>query len=230
MKRFDLKVIFEDRNFLIIEKPAGIVTEMLFVGPSFSEGGAAFIKPVHRLDKDTSGILAVAKTESALAKLAAQWKARTVEKTYTVLVKGVFEVKRGRIEAPIARSFKDRKKMAVSNRPGSREASTDFCVKRNFGDVSLGDVSLLEAFPLTGRTHQIRVHFASIGHPVVGDRVYGDAKLNARFQKKFGLKRQFLHASRLALDHPATKKRMAFRSPLPSDLAGVLKFLRSQLH
>lgn len=213
-----MKTIFEDRNFLVIEKPAGIVTETFGVAD-----GDKFIRPVHRLDKDTSGILVLAKSESVLAKLSAQWKARKVQKTYTVLVKGVFDVKRGRIEAPIARSFKDRKKMAVSNRPGSREASTDFCVKRSFGDVSL-----LEAFPLTGRTHQIRVHFASIGHSVVGDKVYGDAKLNARFQKEFGLKRQFLHASKLSLSHPTTKKRMTFRSPSASDLAAVLKSLRSR--
>ncbi|MBI2638406.1 RluA family pseudouridine synthase [Candidatus Peregrinibacteria bacterium] len=219
MKVLDLKVIFEDKNFCVIEKPAGVITETL------AEDGAVFVKPVHRLDKDTSGILVMAKSESALAKLSAQWKARRVEKTYTVLVKGVFDVKAGRIEAPIARSFKDRKKMAVSNRPGSREASTDFCVKKSFGDVSL-----LSAFPLTGRTHQIRVHFASIGHPVVGDAVYGDAKLNVRFQKKFGLKRQFLHASKLMLDHPTTKKRITFRSPLPSDLAPVFKSLRSRSH
>lgn len=218
-----MKAIFEDRNLLVIEKPAGVVTETLEI--LLQESGAAFIKPVHRLDKDTSGILVLAKSESSLTKLSAQWKARKVEKTYIVLVKGVFEVRRGRIEAPIARSFKDRKKMAVSNRPGSREASTDFRVVKKFDDTSL-----LEAFPLTGRTHQIRVHFASIGHPVVGDKVYGDAKLNARFQKEFGLKRQFLHASKLSLSHPTTKKRMIFSSPLASDLAVVLKSLRSRPH
>lgn len=222
-RRSPFEVLYEDEEVLVVDKPAGIVVhppaKSLTLLEILSEG-RLFVKLVHRLDRDTSGILVLAKSEQMHARLCAEWKERRVKKTYTVLVKGGFEQKSGRIEAPIHRSFKDRKKMAVSDRHGSRDAVTEFEVVKKFEDVSL-----LKAFPLTGRTHQIRVHFGSIGHPVIGDEVYGDAALNAHFQEAYGLARQFLHASKLVFTHPTTKKRITVSCELPADLAAFLKFL-----
>ncbi len=220
------EILYEDEEVLVVNKPAGIVVHPPAKSVTLLEllsEQQPFVKLVHRLDRDTSGILVLAKSQQVHAQLSAQWKERRVKKTYTVLVKGSFEQKSGRIEAPIHRSFKDRKKMAVSDRHGSRDAVTEFEVVKSFEDVSL-----VKAFPLTGRTHQIRVHFASIGHPVIGDETYGDVTLNAHFQEKHGLARQFLHASKLVFAHPTTKKRITMVTELPADLSSVLKSLRLQ--
>ncbi|MEK7523473.1 MAG: RluA family pseudouridine synthase [Patescibacteria group bacterium] len=219
-------VMFEDKDLMVIDKPAGVAVHppspMKTILDSIQETEPA-AKLVHRLDKDTSGILVLAKSEAMHAKLSQQWKERKVEKQYLALVRGRFEVSEGAIEAPIRRSIKDRKKMAVSSRPGSRPAVTKFKVQETFRDVSL-----IQAFPKTGRTHQIRVHFESIGHPIVGDHVYGDSKLNKKFEQQFGLKRQFLHAEKLSFVHPRTQKKLEFTAKIPGDLQGVVDGLEKQ--
>jgi 23S rRNA pseudouridine1911/1915/1917 synthase len=163
---------------------------------------------VHRLDRDTSGVMVVAKNSLAQAKLTEQFRARSVAKAYLVLVKGKLTPENGVIEAPIGRDPRDRKRMAVVAK--GREARTEYRVVKY-----IRDYTLLEVMPETGRTHQIRVHFAAIGYPVVGDKVYG--------VKSAFLSRQFLHASRLGFNLPSTGKYMEFKSELPPDLAQALE-------
>jgi len=164
---------------------------------------------VHRLDKDTSGVLLVAKNDRALRHLQDQFKGRQVRKTYLALVEGRMSARRGRVEAPIGRDPGSRKRMAVV--PRGREAITRFRVLRY-----IGDYSIVEARPLTGRTHQIRVHFAFLGHPVVGDSLYGPR------HSVLLCPRQFLHAWCVGFRHPTSDEWLEFRAPLPSDLRAVL--------
>jgi len=235
----ELDILFEDKDMIVINKPAGVS-----VHPSDTDAGrptlvsfilahckdlsgiGGVLRPgiVHRLDRDTSGVIVVAKSDAAHRALAAQWEKRSVTKEYVALVRGRFESEEGIIEAPIARSTRDRKKMAVSRRRDAREAVTEFRVEL----VSMsekGAFSLVHCFPQTGRTHQIRVHLASIGNPILGDVLYGDQELNKFFEQKYGLKRHFLHASRLKIKHPATKKELSFEAPLPPELLAILQLL-----
>ena len=172
---------------------------------------------VHRLDRDTSGVLLVARTPAARDGLRAQFKANTVCKAYWALVIGRPKQDRARIEAPIARDPAERKRMAVV--PGGRPAATEYRVLEH-----LGSYTLLEARPETGRTHQIRVHLAAIGHPVAGDRVYGPQK------QRLGLPRMFLHARQITFRHPATGQTMTFGAPLAPDLERALSHLRLLAH
>lgn len=204
--------LFKAKSFIVISKPPYITTEDISAG----------MFPVHRLDKDTSGVLVIAKNIISQVKLQKQWQKRTVKKTYIALIKGILPTKEGRIEAPIARSRHDRKKMAVSARSVGRDAQTEYRVVKVFPKEG---VSLIDAFPKTGRTHQIRVHFTSIGNPIVGDSIYGDSKLNKKFEQKYGLKRQFLHAHKLSLQNLTTKKRQTFTAKLAPDLTKVLEKL-----
>lgn len=224
-----LDIVYEDEDIMVISKPAGLVVHpatghpsgtlvnaILAHYPSIAEAGAED-RPgiVHRLDKDTSGLIVVAKTDAAHLSLARQIKEREVKRTYLALVQGCFDKSKGIIEAPIGRSVRDRKKMAVMERK-AREATTRFEVKEEFDDYSLLEVELE-----TGRTHQIRVHFSFADHPVVGDPQYGYRKR----AHQLGLKRQFLHAHRLELIHPHTGRKRTFKSPLPPDLKEVLEAL-----
>jgi 23S rRNA pseudouridine1911/1915/1917 synthase len=172
---------------------------------------------VHRLDRDTSGLLVVAKNEAARAALAREWKERRVEKGYLALVHGRLEPPQGVIDAPIGRDPRHRQRMAVVE--GGRAARTAYRVQRYLPETPRGrDVySLVEVTPSTGRTHQIRVHFAALGHPLVGDRVYGRPSAVVR--------RQFLHAHRLAFRHPVDGRPLEFESPLPEDLRQALERL-----
>lgn len=227
-RRGSLHIIFEDSDIIVLDKPAGIsvhpsptdtkdtLVSFLLAHCRNLSGIGGVMRPgiVHRLDKDTSGLLVVAKNDAAHRNLSAQFAGRKVKKEYVALVKGLLSVRAGAIEAPISRSMHDRKKMAVSARMGSREALTEFRVIKRFGNAA----SLVSVFPKTGRTHQIRVHFASIGHPVIGDKTYG--------KDDFGLKRQFLHAVKLEFLHPSTGKRVKFSSKIPEDLDEVLKSLK----
>ena len=167
---------------------------------------------VHRLDRDTSGVILVAKNDASHNALARQLKERSVEKTYLALVEGTPKPAEGVIDAPIARDPKNRKRMAIVE--GGRESVTAYKVVERFASYSL-----VEARPKTGRTHQIRVHLAAIGHPIVGDRVYGKAS------KVVG--RQFLHAARIAFTHPGTGERVEFSAELARDLAAALALVRS---
>jgi len=217
-----LNIIYEDDDLLVIDKPAGLtvhpapghtshtlVNAILSRFPHLASISDS-LRPgiVHRLDRDTSGVIVVAKNSLAQAKLVEQFKTRSVTKAYLVLVKGRLTPENGIIEAPIGRDPRNRKRMAVV--ASGRQARTEYRVIRY-----IGDYTLLEVRPETGRTHQIRVHFAAIGFPVVGDKVYG--------VKSAFLSRQFLHASRLGFRLPSSGEYVEFKSELPPDLAQALK-------
>jgi 23S rRNA-/tRNA-specific pseudouridylate synthase len=177
---------------------------------------------IHRLDKDTSGLIIVAKDSSSQYKMAELFKNRQVEKTYLTLVAGHFGEKKGKISLPIGRSRIDRKKMAVSIDSG-RSAVTDFEIREDFGECTL-----LNAYPKTGRTHQIRVHFSYIDHPVIGDKTYGNGE-STRIGNTLGLNRQFLHAKKLSFYHPITNKMIEIEDELAQDLKKSLEILRKPI-
>ena len=207
-----------------MDKPAGmpvhpgvghpdstLVNAVLGLNPAIGEVGGA-MRPglVHRLDMDTSGLIAIAKTDRAHASITGQLRDRTVNKGYLGLVVGQLSPAEAVIDAPIGRDPHDRKKMAIVE--DGRPSSTRYKALANYRGCTLADVR-----PKTGRTHQIRVHFASIAHPVVGDALYG------RADSRIG--RHFLHAAHLEFDHPASGKRVSFQSPLPPDLQSLLEEL-----
>jgi 23S rRNA pseudouridine1911/1915/1917 synthase len=235
-----LAILHEDEDLLVLDKAAGMVVHPARGSPHSTvvnallhrlgaAGPGARLGLVHRLDKDTSGCLVVAKTEAALAALQAQFKARTVEKTYLALVHGALAAE-GRLDTPYGRHPRDRTRFTGKARAASRRAVTTWRVRERFGDLAaLAEVSLH-----TGRTHQIRVHLAEHGHPLVGDAVYGGARREARLAADHPLRRaaaaagrQALHAWRLALDHPRTGRRLAVEAPIPPDLAAALAVLRA---
>ena len=219
-----LRIVYEDDDLLVVDKPAGLaihpspgharhtlVNAILAHCPDLSGiGGEGRPGIVHRLDKDTSGLIIVAKHDQAHASLARQLKERKVEKTYLALAEGRVEPPEAVIEAPIGRDPRRRKRMAVVER--GREARTRYRLLRE-----VAGRSLLEVRPETGRTHQIRVHLAAIGHPIAGDRLYG-----RRGGKETTLRRQFLHAHRLAFRHPRTGERLELEAPLAEDLQQAL--------
>lgn len=225
-----LDVVYEDADILVVNKPAGMV-----VHPAFGHTGGTLVNAVlahcpdlagvggelrpgivHRLDKDTSGLIVVAKGDAALRDLQAQFKGREVQKVYLALVEGYVSPPTGLIDAPIGRDPRARKKMAVVPR-GGREAQTEYRVLETYDAHTL-----VEAHPLTGRTHQIRIHMAFIGHPIVGDPVYGFRKQRTKAP------RLFLHAARLGFRLPGTGEWREFQAPLPDDLVGVLARLRGE--
>lgn len=214
-----------DARVLVVSKPAGIVTHpargneagtlvnaLLALGEPLAGMGSTRPGIVHRLDKDTSGLLLVAKDDQAQAHLIAALQARAITRTYLALVRGTPSSDRGSIDAPLARHPQRRVAMAVV--PGGRSAVTHFTVQAHAERVSLLEVTLE-----TGRTHQIRVHLAHLGHPIVGDRVYGGGGDVAR---SLGLTRPFLHAWKLAFPHPDDDHVVEVTDPLPADLAGSL--------
>ncbi|HZV55750.1 MAG TPA: 23S rRNA pseudouridine(1911/1915/1917) synthase RluD [Rhodocyclaceae bacterium] len=226
----DLTVVYEDEQLLVIDKPAGLVVHpgsgnwsgtmmnaLLHHAPQLAGVPRAGI--VHRLDKDTSGLLVVAKTLAAQTDLVRQLQARTVKRHYLALVHGSVTGS-GSVDAPIGRHPVQRTKMAVVTRGGAgREARTHYAVRERFAAATMVECRLE-----TGRTHQIRVHMASIGHPLVGDPVYGKRKsVDVRLDT---FARQALHAWRLALVHPATGAEVAWESPLPEDFSALLSALR----
>ena len=177
---------------------------------------------IHRLDKDTSGLIIVAKDSNSQYKMAELFKNRQIEKTYLTLVAGRFSEKKGKISLPIGRSRIDRKKMAVSIDSG-RSAVTEFEIGEDFRECTL-----LNAYPKTGRTHQIRVHFSYIDHPVIGDKTYGNSE-STRIGNVLGLNRQFLHAKKLSFYHPITNKRIEIEDELAQDLKKSLEMLREPI-
>ncbi len=234
-QEIDLNILFEDRHLLIISKPAGIsvhpspgnysntlVNALLFHFEKYMRDFPDRVRPgiVHRLDKETSGILIIAKNHLIQGKLSELFKNRAVKKCYIALVLGLFNEKNGRIELPIGRSKIDRKKMQVSIDRG-RDAITRFTVKDSFRN----NCSLVDILPETGRTHQIRVHFSYIDHPLIGDKKYGNKETEG-ICKDIGLKRHFLHAYKLAFLHPVTDKKIEIEDDLPEDLAKGLGFLK----
>ena len=210
-------VVYQDDSLLVVDKPAGLsvhpgpghpthtlVNALLALTPDLP-GIGGYLRPgiVHRLDKDTSGLMVVAKTEASHNHLSRQLKERAVSKGYLALAQGRIESEEGTIDAPLGRHPVHRKRMAVV--PTGRAARTSYRVIQGFDDASFLDVSIH-----TGRTHQIRVHMAYIGHPLVGDAVYG--------RKDGRLGRHFLHAHRLGFGHPVTGEWVEFRSGLPGEL------------
>jgi 23S rRNA pseudouridine1911/1915/1917 synthase len=219
-----LIIAYEDEHLLVVNKPQGMVTHpapgnytgtlvnALLAHCNDLSGIGGVLKPgiVHRLDKGTSGLLLVAKTDDAHRKLAKQFKDKTTKRVYLALVDGNVELDNGTIELSIGRSARDRKKMAVKfDDESSREAITHYKVIKRFGDFTL-----LECRLATGRTHQIRVHLSYIGHPILGDEKYGT---------KGNFKMPMLHAATIGFTHPATKKFMEFSSKPPKEMSDVIK-------
>jgi 23S rRNA pseudouridine1911/1915/1917 synthase len=223
-----LTIVYEDDDVVVIDKPAGLVVHpaaghdsgtlvnaLLGHLPDLGSTGGGIggeVRPgiVHRLDKDTSGLIVAAKNDRALQLLQEQFKARTIKKMYLALVEGIVEPHEGIIDAPIGRSKLDRRKMAVTRE--GRSARTRYRVRQIYRQP---DLSLVEAYPETGRTHQIRVHFAWFKHPLVGDETYGRQRLSVPSE------RHFLHAASLTLTLPNGETR-TFTSQLPADLQHVL--------
>jgi 23S rRNA pseudouridine1911/1915/1917 synthase len=226
-----LDVVFEDDDVLVVDKPAGLVVHpspghwsgtlvnALLARDTVYGGIAGIERPgiVHRLDRDTSGLLMVAKTDAAQASLMAQLKARRVKKTYLALVQGSVQAAVGRIEAPIGRDPKNRMRMAVV--ADGRPSVTGYRVRERFSSWTLLELDLV-----TGRTHQIRVHLAALGHSVAGDAVYGTGTSRRGPE---GLERLFLHAWRLVFAAPSTGDLVRVEAPLPAVLEGVLEALRA---
>lgn len=217
-------VVHLDDAVAVVDKPAGLVAhpapshrgETLVDLLEGVSGGGETERPgiVHRLDKDTSGLMVVARTEEAHRDLSAQIKDREATREYLTLVQGTLETRSGTIDAPLGRHRRARTRMAVRG-SGEREARTHFEVVETLPADTLARARLE-----TGRTHQIRVHFAAINHPVAGDPEYGTAG-------RHGLDRQFLHATRLAFRHPGTGEELTFTSELPDDLAAALERARA---
>ena len=234
-----LDIVFEDDVLIVVNKPAGLVvhpaagiqsgTLANALAYHFEQlsTNAGVVRPgiVHRIDKGTSGLLVVAKTEMAHEHLADQFRERKVFKSYLALVYGVMERDSGRIEQPLARDPRNRTRMAIAR--GGRGAVSLYKVRRRYDRFTLLDVEIK-----TGRTHQIRVHLASLKHPVVGDEVYGggrdntvrEPKLKAEIRK---LGRHFLHAAELGFRHPVSGKPLRFQAPLPPELQHLLDTLQS---
>jgi 23S rRNA pseudouridine1911/1915/1917 synthase len=231
------KIAFQDEHVIVVDKAAGVVvhparghrenTLAQLLAPLLADAGDAADADVdattgeddveaqrrgivHRLDRDTSGLLVVARTKDVLTRLQAALAERHIEREYLALVEGRPPARTGTIEAPIGRDPRVRTRMAIDG-AGAREARTHFTLERAFVDTSLLRLRLD-----TGRTHQIRVHLQAVGHAVCGDPEYGSAG-------RLGLERQFLHATRLAFDHPITGERVEVSSPLPADLQGALE-------
>ncbi len=238
-----LNVVFEDEHMVVLNKPPGLVVHpapgnytgtlvnaLLFHYGSLPSSGKAGHDEegnereragiVHRLDKDTSGIMVVARTEQALKALSAQFKDRMVRKKYLALVAGVIKKGSGTIEVAIGRHVKERKKISVHT-ASPREAVTKYTVKERLKGATLVEVEIK-----TGRTHQIRVHMAHAGFPVLGDRTYGGAR--AAKLDDLVIPRQMLHAESLSLFHPVTRTPLTFIAPPPPDMAGVIEGLRRE--
>jgi 23S rRNA pseudouridine1911/1915/1917 synthase len=226
-----LEIVYEDADIIVVNKAAGLVVHpahghtagtmvnaLLAQYPDLATmtilKADSALRPgiVHRLDQDTSGLIIVARNPESMLNLQRQFKARTVEKIYLALVFGQPQAPEGIIDVPLGRDPRHRQKFAA--RPNGKPARTHYRIKNQFDKYSLLEIGLE-----TGRTHQIRVHLAWLGCPVVGDTVYG------RKKNSLGVQRQFLHAWKLGLHHPRTEAYMEFEAPLPADLQGVLELL-----
>ncbi len=219
-----LDIVYEDKDLLVVNKPVGIsshpagmhltgtlVNALLYHCKDLS-GIGGILRPgiVHRLDKETSGLLVVAKNDISHINLSNQFRNRTIKRKYIALAREIMQLDNGRIELPIARRKKDITKMGISFVGKKRKnAVTNYKVLKRFKDFTMLELSLE-----TGRTHQIRVHLAHIGHPVIGDKLYGSSR---------GMNRQALHAKLLGFFHPATKKFMEFDSELPEDMKELIE-------
>jgi len=244
-----LSIVYEDRDLIVIDKPPGLVVHpaagnpdgtlvnalIAHCGASLGGiGGVARPGIVHRLDKDTSGLLVAAKTDRAMASLAKQFAAHTVQRAYNAVVWGSPRLGDGMIEGDIGRNPFDRKRMAVVRNAG-KAARTRYRVIERFGDAGRPLASLLECRLETGRTHQIRVHLTHLGHPLIGDPSYGKARVAPRakteaevtaYAAASGFPRQALHAWLLGFQHPTTHEDIRFESAWPADFSGLVEALR----
>ena len=238
-----LTILYEDSSIIVVDKPAGMVVHPAAGNPSGTlvnallyhckdlRGINGVLRPgiVHRLDKDTSGVMVVAKDDEAYQQLTQQFKNRSVEKVYWAIAYGKFRQEGGLIDSAIGRHPSQRKRMSTRTKKG-RMAITRW--KRI---ESLDGLSLLEIFPRTGRTHQIRVHLSAMGHPLLGDPLYGRKGRPGSMKDPVlkecvkGMNRQALHALRLSFNHPRTGERVQFESPIPQDMREVLEGLRAQI-
>ena len=230
-----IDILYEDHDIIVVNKPPGIVVHpapghnsgtlvnaLLYHCPGL-EGVGRKIRPgiVHRLDKDTSGVMVVAKNAMAHQDLVLQFKSRSIKKKYLALVYGRMESESGRVKLPIGRHPVDRKKMSTHSRK-SRMAETTWQIRKRFARATLIEINLK-----TGRTHQIRVHCAAIKHPVVGDSVYGRRKAgkSMAYDLLGSVPRQMLHAWQLQFTHPKTQKTLFFEAPVPRDIENILRKL-----
>ena len=231
-----LTIVFEDEHLLVVDKAAGLVVHPAAgnldgtlvnallhhcAGKLSGIGGVARPGIVHRIDKHTSGLLVVAKTDVAHEGLAKQFAAHSIDRRYLAILNGVPAATGGIIDAPLARSAANRKKIAIVEGQRGKRAVTHW--KRI---KPLKDAALVECRLETGRTHQVRVHMASIGHPLLGDPVYGrSGKTHGKLLKGLGFDRQALHAAELGFIHPVTKNRLSFSSPMPPDMQELMRAL-----
>jgi 23S rRNA pseudouridine1911/1915/1917 synthase len=246
-----LAILYEDQDIIVIHKAAGMVVHpaagrtsgtlvnaILHHCPAIAGiGGERRPGIVHRLDKDTSGVMVIAKNDLAMRSLVDQFKGRTVRKEYVALVHGRMAGERGEIDRAIGRHRSDRKRMSSLRVLGkSREATTEWIVESRYAvPMTAGAVawySLIRLSPRTGRTHQIRVHLADLGHPLVGDRVYGRGRAVAPLNELFsagvdGFLRHALHAEKLSFDHVRSGERLEFRAPLADDMVNLVQSLKS---
>lgn len=245
-----LAVLYEDEDVLVVNKAAGmivhpaagcasgtLVNAVLHHCPAIAGiGGERRPGIVHRLDKDTSGVMVVAKNDLSMRSLTEQFKSRTVQKEYLAVVHGCMAAERGEIDRAIGRHRTDRKRMSSLSVNGkSRQAKTQWAVEELYPIAmtagGIAEYCLIRLSPRTGRTHQIRVHLADSSHPLVGDRVYGRGRLVASLDNKLGSRvtgfpRHALHAEKLTFNHPRTGVGICFSAPLPDDMAGLIDDLR----
>jgi 23S rRNA pseudouridine1911/1915/1917 synthase len=237
-ENIELDILFEDDYLLVINKPSGLsvhpgagqfdgtlVSALLYHTDKLSTIGGK-LRPgiVHRLDKETTGVMVVAKDDATHTGLAKEFKEHSIRRRYHAIVWGVIKEDTGEIDLPIGRSVRDRKKISTEAKK-TREAKTLYKALRRFDGFSL-----LELTPHTGRTHQIRVHLAAINHPVVGDKLYGKRKVPSTVKKPIadmikGIKSQCLHAISLGFTHPVTKKELDFEAPYPTDMDSLIEEL-----
>jgi len=235
-----LRIIFEDEHLLIVDKPAGLVVHPAAgnfdgtlvnallhhcAGQLSGIGGVARPGIVHRIDKDTSGLLAVAKTDVAHEGLARQFAAHSIDRRYLAIVNGVPRMAKGTVDAPLARSAANRKKIAITDakEQGGRGKRA---VTHWTRITPLREAALTECRLETGRTHQVRVHMASIGHPLLGDPVYGSSsRTHGKLLKELGFHRQALHAAELGFTHPVSRHRLSFSSAMPADMQELFNAL-----
>ncbi|HEY0149252.1 MAG TPA: RluA family pseudouridine synthase [Allosphingosinicella sp.] len=231
-----LEIVFEDDHLLVVDKPAGMVVHPAAgnfdgtlvnallhhcAGRLSGIGGVARPGIVHRIDKDTSGLLVVAKTDVAHEGLAAQFARHSIDRRYQAVVSGIPNPPAGKVDAPLARSSANRQKMAIVEGDRGKRAVTHFSLVR-----TLREAALVECRLETGRTHQVRVHMTSLGHPLVGDPVYGRTRpAHRELLKELNFSRQALHAAELGFVHPVLKKNLSFKSAVPSDMQELLSAL-----
>ena len=233
-----LSIIYEDDHLLVVDKPAGLVVHPAAgnydgtmvnallhhcAGRLSSIGGVARPGIVHRIDKDTSGLLVVAKTDPAHVGLSAQFAKHSIHRLYAAVVSGLPRTLTGTVDAPLARSAQDRKKIAIVAADRGKRAVTHWTIEE-----PLNKAALISCRLETGRTHQIRVHMASIGHALLGDPVYGQSRDGHKsILQELDFRRQALHAMKLGFTHPITDEALKFQSPIPNDIVTLLEALRT---